>query len=853
MSRSDKLLPVIAVLMALTSLSAGAWTLKQAPIMTRWAAKVDPNNTLPEYPRPQMTRADWLNLNGVWQFQSGSAGDAVPVGKNLSQDILVPFPVESAISGVMKHSDRLWYRRTFVVPAAWSGKRIMLNFGAVDFESEVYINGKSQGIHKGGYDPFGYDITQSLTTGATQELIVRVYDPTEAGGQPRGKQTTAPGGIMYTPSTGIWQSVWLEPVPQIGIGSIKIVPDVDNAAVKLTVTTVGSATGASVYATVKAAGTVVLTATGNPNAEISLSLPAPKLWSPENPFLYDLGVALVQNGSTLDSVGSYFGMRKVSLSKTDGYYKMLLNNQFTYEIGPLDQGFWPDGIYTAPTDDALKFDLTSIKALGFNMVRKHIKVEPYRWYYWADKVGLLVWQDMPSADSYISNPPPVDTAEFSVELKRMILTHWNSPCIIMWDVFNEAQGQHNTVNLVNMVHELDPSRLVNEASGGVSFGAGQVQDIHSYPAPACPASTDRANACGEYGGIGYQINSHVWNNGGGYQNVTNSADYLKLYNDFIADLVIYKSNAGMSAAVYTQITDVETELNGLLTYDRAVFKADSALLRAATLKARTETITLTDVLPTSQKQAQTWRYATTSPASTWTNASFDDGAWSSGPGGFGTAGTPGAVVKTTWNTADIWLRRQFNPGALTATDLADLVFSLHHDEDCEVYINGVQAAKESGYTSSYSIVQINQAGKNALQSNATNTLAVHCHQTDGGQYIDVGISKMIVTDNPVSLAPRQMRTTVKGDSPLKIRQTPGMLTLSFALPGTTGLANISVYNSSGEVLRRWEGMAVCKGENKLALKTQGLSSGFYTVHISVGSERGTPYSVLSKNFVVLNK
>jgi hypothetical protein len=439
-------------------------------------------------------------------------------------------------------------------------------------------------------------------------------------------------------------------------------------------------------------------------------------------------------------------MRKISVSNVGGYIKMMLNNQFVFEIGPLDQGFWPDGIYTAPTDAALKYDLTQTKAFGFNMVRKHIKVESYRWYYWADKLGLMVWQDMPSANSYIGNPPPVDTAEYDSELVRMVQTHWNSPSIIMWDIFNESQGQHNTQGYVQEVLNLDPSRLVNQASGGSFYDVGQVLDYHSYPAPACPSSSTQALACGEYGGIGYQITGHVWASGGGYTNVNNATDYLNLYDSFTTDLTAFKTSNGMSAAVYTQTTDVETELNGIMTYDRAVVKADINLINASNVKVINKLLYITDVLPTSQNSGRTWKYTTTTPASNWYATSFSDSAWSSGPGGFGTTGTPGGVIRTTWNTADIWLRQQFNPGTLTADDLTKLVFNAHHDEDCEIYINGVLAATAPGYTSSYCILQINQAGKNALISNGTNLIAIHCHQTGGGQYIDAGIAKMAYVD-----------------------------------------------------------------------------------------------------------
>ncbi|HOK96347.1 MAG TPA: glycoside hydrolase family 2 TIM barrel-domain containing protein, partial [Anaerohalosphaeraceae bacterium] len=434
-----------------------AWPLQQAPVMTQWAYQVNPAEPLPEYPRPQMVRPEWMNLNGIWQFQPGTAGDTVPVGQVLSQDILVPFPVESAISGIMQHYDRLWYRRLFEIPSRWNGQRILLHFGAVDWETEVYINGSSVGIHKGGYDAFSFDITPFLLPAGQQELIVRVYDPTDNGGYPRGKQTLSPGGIMYTPTTGIWQTVWLEPVPQISLTELKLIPDVDHKLLNITGWVSQPAANLTIQATAYDNGVPAGTVSGAVGDQLQLVMHNPKLWSPETPFLYDLKVVLKQGSTVIDQVDSYFGMRKIALGTVDGVVKMLLNDTFVFQMGPLDQGFWPDGIYTAPTDAALRWDLEQTKALGFNMTRKHIKVEPARWYYWADKLGLLVWQDMPSVNSYTSNPQPIDKAQFKTELTQMVRQHWNSPAVIMWVIFNESQGQHDTAPLCAMVKAMDPS------------------------------------------------------------------------------------------------------------------------------------------------------------------------------------------------------------------------------------------------------------------------------------------------------------------------------------------------------------------------------------------------------------
>ncbi|BCM88434.1 beta-galactosidase BoGH2A [Abditibacteriota bacterium] len=404
--------------LCLPASSVHAWGLKRASLMTKWAAHVNPKAPLPEYPRPQLVRSQWMNLNGIWQFQPGTPGEATPTGRNLSREILVPFPVDSALSGVMGRHDRLWYRRNFTVPKKWRGQQLKINFGAVDYESEVIVNGQSVGTHTGGYEPFSYDITPYLKGDGPQELIVRVFDSTDNGGQPRGKQSLNPKGIMYTPTTGIWQTVWLEPVAKTSIDSLHMVPDIDAGVVKMLVAAPNA--GANVTATVhiKEGARVVQTIRIRPNVDVAIPVENTKLWSPESPFLYDVDVTLTDRRKAVDRVSSYFGMHKVSMGMADGFNRLLLNNKFTFQMGVLDQGFWPDGLYTAPTDEALASDVKTMKELGFNMVRKHIKVEPARWYYYCDKLGLLVWQDMPSENSYInvtgdvSKSPPLDKQAF---------------------------------------------------------------------------------------------------------------------------------------------------------------------------------------------------------------------------------------------------------------------------------------------------------------------------------------------------------------------------------------------------------------------------------------------------------
>jgi len=559
--------PLSPILTALLSLwfvpaaLAADWQPAAGPLKTRWAKDVSPTNALPEYPRPQMVRKDWLNLNGLWDIKLGDGTES---------KILVPFAIESALSGVMKHVDRVTYRRSFEIPKGWSGQQVLLHFGAVDWESTVFLNGKKLGVHRGGYDVFSYNITDALKGEGAQEITVEVFDPTDLGGQPRGKQKLKPGSIMYTATTGIWQTVWLEPVPTAHIESLKIVPDVDAGCLRLTVAGSGS-----VDAVASVDGKDVAQVSGQAGSELKLSISNPKLWSPDSPHLYDLRVALKSGDKTVDAVTSYFGMRKIALGKDDkGVTRMMLNGKPVFQVGPLDQGFWPDGIYTAPTDEALRFDIVETKRLGFNTTRKHVKVEPDRWYYWCDKLGLLVWQDMPCGNSYTDKPQPIDKPQFKSELVSMVRNLWNHPSIIMWVVFNENQGQHDTEALVADVEALDPSRLVNNASGNDDKNCGDVIDKHTYPGPDSPKPEDnRAAVLGEFGGLGLPVDGHTWTKKTwGYEGTKNIEDLTKGYEKLLRKSWLLNVTDGLSAVIYTQLTDVETECNGLLTYDREINK-----------------------------------------------------------------------------------------------------------------------------------------------------------------------------------------------------------------------------------------------------------------------------------------
>ncbi|WP_393072109.1 PA14 domain-containing protein [Streptomyces sp. LN704] len=551
-------------------------------LRTKWADDVGPRNAHPEYPRPQLTRDNWRNLNGSWQFAAAKAGDRPPVGRNLAEKILVPYPVESQLSGIERHEDRMWYRRTFTVPKDWrigSGKRLRLNFGAVDWKAEVYVNGTKVTEHQGGYDKFSADVTAALKPGRTQELIVGVYDPTDAqGGEnpPVGKQRLDPSGIWYTPSSGIWQTVWMEPVATDHVDSLKLTPDVKNS--RLTVEPQGVRNGVPVTATAYAGHRKVATVTGRTGQPLSLRIGNPHLWSPDDPFLYDLKVTV-----GADRVGSYFGMRSIAVEQVNGTPRTVLNGKPVFMMATLDQGFWPDGLYTAPTDEALAYDLRMHKQMGFNAVRKHIKVEPDRWFYWADRLGLMVWQDMPAMTAGV-DPDAASRAEYEREMKQMIDEHISSPSVVMWVTFNEGWGQYDEARIADQAKSWDPTRLVNSMSGinlGVDGGTGDIIDEHGYPSPALPPNPDgkRALVSGEYGGLGLAVPGHAWSVQQSYVDV----DPAAYTDDYLArlDEVHKLACKGGNGAVYTQISDVEGELNGLMTYDREVVKPDVKRLKAA--------------------------------------------------------------------------------------------------------------------------------------------------------------------------------------------------------------------------------------------------------------------------------
>jgi beta-galactosidase/beta-glucuronidase len=739
----------LALALAVVPPAHAEWKPGQAPIMTRWAKDVKPDKVLPEYPRPQMVREKWQNLNGLWQFAVAKEKEEPPVGKKLDEQILVPFPIESALSGVMKHADRLWYRRSFTVPEKWAGQRVLLHFGAVDWEATVWVNGKKLGVHRGGYDPFSFDITEALKKDGEQEVIVGVWDPTDKGTQPRGKQVSKPEGIYYTPVTGIWQTVWIEPVNAGGwIDRLTIKPDIDRSEVTVDVG-LSKTLGNSAFHIEVLDGDKVIAETQGLDYLFKLKIPKAKLWTPETPHLYGLRVKvsgmLVESGS--DSVESYFGMRKIAVVNDEkGVPRIQLNNKTIFQVGPLDQGFWPDGLYTAPTDEALKYDIEMTRKFGFNMTRKHVKVEPARWYYWCDKLGLLVWQDMPSGDRSPGmgkkeiERTPESAKQYDAELAAMIDNLHNHPCIVMWVVFNEGWGQFDTKRVTDWTKKADPTRLVNCASGWNDMNVGDVHDIHVYPGPGAPkVEKERAGVLGEFGGLGLGVDGHTWaKKTWSYRGAASKEDLTRKYERLLAQAWKLKDADGLCAAVYTQITDVETEVNGLMTYDREVIKLDLDRAAAVNRGDVSKVPEFRVLVPSSQDKAQTWRYTFEKPDKEWFAADFKDADWKEGPGGFGTKGTPGAVVRTEWKTDDIWIRRTVE---VADDNFGEVLLSLHHDEDAEVYINGVLAAKVEGFITGYEEVPLTKEGRTALKK-GKNVLAVHCHQTTGGQYIDVGLVEL---------------------------------------------------------------------------------------------------------------
>ena len=613
---SRRFITTLAAILAVAgTLSAQSWAPAGNRIKTKWAEEVSPTNAHPEYPRPQMLRPEWKSLNGLWDYAVTPKSEARP--KTFDGKILVPFAIESSLSGVGKAltpDDALWYSTTFSVPSNWKGKRLILNFDAVDWKAEVFVNDIKVGSHTGGYTRFSLDVTPYVKNGSNS-LVVRVEDASDNDFQPRGKQVKDPRGIWYTSVSGIWQSVWIEPVAPAHITDYNVVSSVADKAINVTVDAAGVQEGDVVKVFLLDGGIGYSTETANaakpaadgmysvltsgmavPGGTVTLNVRNPKLWSPESPYIYGLDIQILRAGKVIDRVAAYAPMREVPAYRKNGNTLLMgLNGEGLFQLGPLDQGWWPDGLYTAPTDEALKFDIQKTKDFGFNMIRKHVKVEPDRWYYYCDQLGMIVWQDMPSfavskkwgmyyygeGEDWPASPEA--KANYYKEWGEILNQFKKFQCIAVWVPFNEAWSQFDTKDVVAFTKRTDPTRLVNQSSGGSwEEGVGDILDNHHYPYPAFRMwDKNMINVLGEYGGIGFPVQGHLWqaDKNWGYVQYKSGDEVLAEYADF-AEQLKQLIKQGCSAAVYTQTTDVEIEVNGLMTYDRKVIKMDENKLRA---------------------------------------------------------------------------------------------------------------------------------------------------------------------------------------------------------------------------------------------------------------------------------
>jgi beta-galactosidase len=735
------------------------WKPVEGVMMTGWGRGVTPVSAWPEYPRPQLERADWTNLNGLWKYAVTPAESQAPATWNGT--ILVPFCPESALSGVgrlIEPNEALWYQRQ--LPAAVHGKRTLLHFEAVDYTTTVWVNGRKIGGHTGGWTPLSFDITDALKP-ANNELLVRVDDATE-GFQVHGKQKLKPGGIWYTRVTGIWQTVWLENVPERSIRDLDFTSDIKTGKVSVDTHLSGrEIEGEKIRVTATLRGQQVATGEGMPN--VTIQIPDPELWSPDSPTLYDLKVELLDaGGNTIDQVKSYTALREFSKSRDrNGHLRFTLNGKPIFHWGPLDQGWWPDGLLTPPSEAAMVSDIDYLKAAGFNMIRKHIKVEPRRYYHHCDKVGMLMWQDQvsmgfgPKTEPKGSNPPwtrlapnpqegiwPDDAhQQFVIEYKRMVDHLRDSPCIAAWVPFNEAWGQHRSMEIGELAVAYDKTRHINIASGGNFWPVGDIADEHNYPEPAFPLGDrrfdDYIKVVGEFGGHGMPIEGHLWSKNApnwGYGGLPKDlAEWKDRYSRSLRILADFRKR-GIAGGVYTQTTDVEVEINGLRTYDR-VNKVDPSWLKPLSdmVLNTPDVVKTTVMMPTSENEAQDWRFTIGTPAAGWEKPGFDDSTWSQGKGGFGAHRMKSLKIGTGWTGNEIWLRRDFN---ITTIAEGQAILRMFHDEDAQVFLNGELITGVGGFATSYVDFPIQRAD---LLKTGRNVIAIHCKQAEGCQFIDAGI------------------------------------------------------------------------------------------------------------------
>jgi hypothetical protein len=725
------------------------WKPVEDVMLSKWAKQVDPQNVLPEYPRPQMVRKEWLNLNGLWDFVQLPKEAEKP--ETYEEKILVPFPVESALSGLKKlvsQDEKVWYRKYFKLPEKWKGDRILLHFDAVDWEAMIYLNGQKVGMHRGGYDAFTCDITEAIVNTGKQELVVSVWDPADKSHQPRGKQSTQTRGFWYTANTGIWQTVWLEPVEKDNgyIRSIQLTPGVDRKIIKLSADITHLTDKHRLKFVAKENDKIVGEFTGTGSEPISLKVLNPKLWSPENPFLYDAEIELLYDNTVIDKIDSYFAMRKIGKKKDkNGVLRLALNNDIYFQFGMLDQGWWPGGLYRAPTDEALRYDVQVTKNLGFNLLRKHGKVEPQRWYYWCDRLGVLVWQDMTPGDidgEYGTHRTEESATQFEIEYEEMINELYNHPSIITWVIFNEGWGQYDTERLVEWTKAKDATRLVVGASGFVDKHVGDLHDVHGYPGPTGAAlEKERATTLGEFGGLGFPLKGHLWNESKawGYVNYKNIDELENAYDNLVLTLHPYISE-GISAAIYTQITDVENEVNGMMTYDRAVIKMDPDRVKKISMAVRElipGSFEVIPVMPASQQSAQEWRYVLSEPGDGWNSIIFDDSNWKRGQGGFGDPKDSNPVIRTVWTEPEMWLRKTFEFDGAGDDNMYIQAFHQFENET-QFFLNGEPVAKSPEHSNAYTFIKLDKKAMSLLKQ-GKNILAVHTKNNGRRAYFDAGL------------------------------------------------------------------------------------------------------------------
>ena len=747
-------------------------------LKTKWSAQVDPNHAWSEYPRPQMTRDrdSYINLNGYWAYAIRDKSKSRP--KKYQGRILVPFAAESELSGVKRlvgEDNYLWYKRAFKAPELGNDERLLLHFGAVDWEAKVSVNGHEVGTHKGGYDAFSFDITDHLKRG-DQEVVVRVWDPSDKGTQARGKQVSNPFGIWYTPVTGIWQTVWLEKVPQNRIILVKPTPDIDQGVVKVAVRTITQNSDLQIKLIASAEGKKVVEAMipvqaqGNESVA-ELNIENPRLWSPDDPFLYDLKVALVDaQGAAVDEVGSYFGMRKVSLGKdAKGYTRILLNNRPLFQFGLLDQGWWPDGLYTPPTEEAMLYDVEMTKKMGFNMLRKHVKVECPRFYYQCDKIGMLVWQDMPNGnylkglriqawETKDAERPKESADQFEAELKAMMDQFHGHPSILVWVPFNEGWGQYDTERVTHWVKNYDPSRLVDSPSGWADREVGDVIDVHLYPGPGMEmAEEKRAAVLGEFGGLGYPVKDHLWwdKRNWGYLTYETQDEYAQEFEKLINSLKGLIST-GLSAAIYTQTTDVEGEVNGLITYDRERVKIDPAKMRDMVLPLYREYWDAYVYLPHAEHQPIDWKVSRSQPEGEWAIAGYDDFSWETQKAPFSTYDNFFLDHASNWDGEPLFLRKVFHVNVLPQQ-----LYMKHYlpKAKVKIYLNGeLLMEQEDGGGRKRHYTDVDISDQSHLIKEGKNVLAVELYRSDQDASFDMGLyttdqveSKSEIEKNPSPL------------------------------------------------------------------------------------------------------